>query len=114
MTQPPSYQTSIFNSSFFKSNTDALTLADADNIYLQLGGGTIGGSLYIAGNCDVGSFSIGGATISFDAISGVVAGVAQNKKALILGASGEIARITSLTATNIYGSVKTAIQCHRF
>jgi hypothetical protein len=101
MTQPPSYQTSIFNSSFFKSNTDALTLADADNIYLQLGGGTIGGSLYIAGNCDVGSFSIGGATISFDAISG-------------LGASGEIARITSLTATNIYGSVKTAIQCHRF
>jgi len=114
MTQPPSYQTSIFNSSFFKSNTDALTLADADKRYLQLGGGTIGGSLYIAGNCDVGSFSIGGATISFDAISGVVAGVAQNNKALILGASGEIARITSLTATNIYGSVKTAIQCHRF
>lgn len=110
MTQPPSYQTDIFNSSFFKSNTDALTLADADKRYLQLGGGTIGGFLNITGNCDVGSFSIGGATVSFDAISGVVAGTAANNKALVLGSSGEIATITSLTATNIYGSVKTAAQ----
>jgi len=110
MTQSPSYQTSIFNSSFFKSNTDALTLADADKRYLQLGGGTIGGSLYVSGNCDVGSFSIGGASVSFDAISGVVAGTAANNKALILGASGEIATITSLTATNIYGSIKTGSQ----
>jgi hypothetical protein len=58
----------------------------------------------------VGSFSIGGTSVSFDAISGVVAGTAANNKALILGASGEISTITSLTATNIYGSIKTGTQ----
>jgi len=40
----------------------------------------------------------------------ITPGTAANHKALVLGSSGEIATITSLTATNIYGSIKTAAQ----
>jgi len=43
-------------------------------------------------------------------VVGITPGTAENNKALVLGASGEIATITSLTATNIYGSIKTGSQ----
>jgi hypothetical protein len=43
-------------------------------------------------------------------VVGITPGTAANNKALILGASGEIGTITSLTATNMYGSIKTGSQ----
>jgi hypothetical protein len=43
-------------------------------------------------------------------LDGITPGMAANNKALVLNGSGSIATITSLTATNIYGSIKTAAQ----
>ncbi|KAG3055026.1 hypothetical protein PI125_g25775 [Phytophthora idaei] len=40
----------------------------------------------------------------------ITPGTAANEKALVLDGSGAIATINSLTATNIYGSIKTAAQ----
>jgi hypothetical protein len=58
------------------------------------------------------SLTVGGVAVgtlpSF--LTGITPGTAANNQALILGSSGEIATITSLTATNNYGSIKTAAQ----
>jgi hypothetical protein len=58
------------------------------------------------------SLTVGGVAVgtlpSF--LTAITPGTAANNKALVLGASGEIATITSLTARNIYGSIKTAAQ----
>jgi len=43
-------------------------------------------------------------------LDGISPGTAANNKALVLNGSGSIATIASLTATNIYGSIKTAAQ----
>jgi hypothetical protein len=107
MSQPPIVQTPIFNPTFFSANTEALTIEKADQRYLSLGGGFIGGSLSINGTLLVGGQEV---VPPPSYVVGVVPGTAANNKALVLGASGEIATITSLTATNIYGSIKTGSQ----
>jgi hypothetical protein len=43
-------------------------------------------------------------------LDGITPGMAANNKALVLDGSGSIATISSLTATNIFGSIKTAAQ----
>jgi len=58
------------------------------------------------------SLTVNGSTVSSPPsyVVGVVPGTAANDKALVLDGSGAIATITSLTATNIYGSIKTGAQ----
>jgi hypothetical protein len=55
---------------------------------------------------------VNGSTVSSPPsyVVGVAPGTAANNKALVLDGSGAIATITSLTATNIYGSIKTGAQ----
>jgi hypothetical protein len=69
-------------------------------------------SLSGLGSISCSALTVGGVAVgtlpSF--LDGISPGTAANSKALVLGASGEIATITSLTATNIYGSIKTAAQ----
>jgi hypothetical protein len=43
-------------------------------------------------------------------LDGITPGTAANNKALVLGSAGEVGTISSLTATNIYGSIKTGAQ----
>jgi hypothetical protein len=100
MSQPPIVQTPIFNPTFFSANSDALTIEKADQRYLSLGGGFIGGSLSINGTLLVGGQEV---VPPPSYVVGVVPGTAANNKALVLGSSGEIGLISSLTATNIYG-----------
>lgn len=107
MSQPPIIQTPIFNPSFFSANSDALTIEKADKRYLSLGGGFIGGNLSINGTLLVSGQEV---VPPPTYVVGVVPGAAANNKALVLGASGEIATITSLTATSITGTLQTAAQ----
>jgi hypothetical protein len=69
-------------------------------------------SLSGLGSVSCSALTVGGVAVgtlpSF--LDGITPGMAANSKVLVLGASGEIATITSLTATNIYGSIKTAAQ----
>jgi hypothetical protein len=107
MYQPPIVQTPIFNPTFFSANTEALTIEKADQRYLSLGGGFIGGSLSINGTLLVGGQEVV-APPSY--VVGITPGTAANNKVLVLDGSGSIATIASLTAMNIYGCIKTAAQ----
>ncbi len=75
---------------------------------------TVAGGAAIAKSVQVGTnISIGGNTITptqASYLSGSTAGTATANKAVVLGASGEIGTIASLTATDIYGSIKTPVQ----
>jgi len=58
------------------------------------------------------SLTVNGSTVSSPPsyVVGVVPGTAANNKALVLDGSGAIGTISSLTANNIYGSIKTGSQ----
>ncbi|GMF37571.1 unnamed protein product [Phytophthora lilii] len=107
MSQPPVIQTNIFNSSFFIANTAPLTIDMADKRYLQLGGGSISGSLNIGGDLTVQGQLV---LPPPDYVVGITPGTAAINKALVLGPSGEIGTISSLTATSITGTLQTAAQ----
>ncbi|GMF65230.1 unnamed protein product [Phytophthora lilii] len=91
MSQPPLIQTNIFNSSFFTANSDPLTLDTADRRYLQLGGGSISGSLNVGG-----SLTLGGQVVvpPPDYVVGITPGQATNGKALVLDSSGLLSSLT--------------------
>lgn len=89
----------VFNPNDYGVETDSLTLGEADLRYIRQGG-----------PANVSSLLINNAPVDFSAISGVVAGTAANNKALILGASGEIGTISSLTAASITGTLQTGAQ----
>jgi len=89
----------IFNPSDYGTTGDTLTITEGDLRYIRQGG-----------PANVSSLMINSAPVDFSAISGVVAGTATNNKALILGPSGEIGTISSLTATSITGTLSTAAQ----
>ncbi|GMF33787.1 unnamed protein product [Phytophthora lilii] len=91
MSQPPLIQTNIFNSSFFTANSDPLTLDTADRRYLQLGGGSISGSLNVGG-----SLTVGGQVVvpPPDYVVGITPGQATNGKALVLDSSGLLSSLT--------------------
>jgi hypothetical protein len=69
-------------------------------------------SLSGLGSISCSALTVGGVAVgthpSF--LDGITPGTAANNKALVLDGSGAIATIASLTATNIYGSIKTAAQ----
>ncbi|GMF13050.1 unnamed protein product [Phytophthora lilii] len=91
MSQPPLIQTNIFNSSFFTANTAPLTIDTADKRYLQLGGGSISGSLNIGGELTV----QGQALIAPpDYVIDITPGQATNGKALVLDSSGQLSSLT--------------------
>ncbi len=81
------------------TNGGALTVA---------GGGSFAKSVYIGTTLSIGGSSVDSTRASY--LSGVTAGTAASNKALVLGSSGEIATITSLTATSIYGAIATPAQ----
>ncbi|GMF65767.1 unnamed protein product [Phytophthora lilii] len=91
MSQPPVIQANIFNSSFFTANSDPLTLDTADRRYLQLGGGSISGSLNVGG-----SLTVGGQVVvpPPDYVVGITPGQATNGKALVLDSSGLLSSLT--------------------
>lgn len=89
----------VFNPNDYGVESDTLTLGEADLRYIRQGG-----------PANVSSLLINNAPVDFSAISGVVAGTAQANKALILGSSGEIGTISSLTATSITGTLQTGAQ----
>jgi hypothetical protein len=108
MSQPPIIQTPIFNSSYFSSNTDALTLQIADKRYLNLGGGTLGGALIVGGNLNAPEFYRSGSLINTSALVGVVAGTALANKALILDGSTNITDINQITCGAVITTGLTA------
>jgi len=58
------------------------------------------------------SLTVNGSTVSSPPayVLGITPGTVENNKALVLDGSGAIGTISSLTATNIYGSIKTGSQ----
>ncbi len=79
---------------------------------------TLTGTIHTAAQPNItslGSLSqihIAGSTIGSEAsyLAGVVAGTAEASKVLVLNSGGSITGITSLTSTNIYGTIQTADQ----
>ncbi|GMF31974.1 unnamed protein product [Phytophthora lilii] len=134
-TYPPIIQDSqLYNPAFYPSlSADGyLTYDFAQTLYLSkndyrlsyLSGVVVGqataGSAIVLGNelslSGIGALSctsliVGGSAVAAQPsyIVGISAGAAINK-ALVLNASGEIATINKLTATNIYGTLQTATQ----
>jgi hypothetical protein len=131
----PIFISGTYNPSFYLSldQTGYLTYAYAQTLYLDrndyrlsyltgISDGTATLNLALVPASDgsitgLGALSCSSLTVDGSAVVappsyvvGITAGTAANNKALVLGASGEIATITSLTATNIYGSIKTGSQ----
>ncbi|KAL7995841.1 hypothetical protein Plhal703r1_c42g0141911 [Plasmopara halstedii] len=74
MSLPPIINSPLFNSSFFDSSNDYLTLTTGDQRYLRLGGvGTLA-ALDVIGNLDAGSLSIGGTSTDLSTITGITSG----------------------------------------
>jgi hypothetical protein len=135
-TYPPIISdSSLYNPRFYPSlGTDGtLTYEYAQTLYLSRndyrlsylsgvtpGAATSGSAIVLdetlslsgLGSISCSALTVGGVAVgtlpSF--LTGITPGTAANNKALVLGGSGEIATITSLTATSIYGSIKTAAQ----
>jgi hypothetical protein len=131
----PIFISDTYNPSFYLSldQTGYLTYAYAQTLYLDrndyrlsyltgISDGTSSpnlalvpasdGSITGLGALSCSSLTVGGSAVVAPPsyVVGITAGTAANNKALVLGPSGEIATITSLTATNIYGSIKTGAQ----
>jgi hypothetical protein len=131
--RPPSQESTIFNPNYYALATDVLSLEMADTLYLSksdyrmsyLSSITMGeaapmSALVVDANRSItglnaiscSALTVGGVAVgtlpSF--LDGITPGMAANNKALVLDGSGAIATIASLTATNIYGSIKTADQ----
>src|SRR5690348_8987420 len=94
-----------FNSNFFNNNGSSLTVADADLRYLRLTGGTVS-NLNITGTLTIGGSTID--TSGFVYLSGITPGTATASKALILDASKGITGITTLSATNLTGTITSS------
>jgi hypothetical protein len=90
---PYSKISNVFNPADFTIVEGSITFEEADLRYIRQGG-----------PANVSSLMINGQSVDFSSISGVTPGTAANNKALVLGPSGEIGTIASLTATNMYGS----------
>ena len=96
---PPIYQTPIFNSAYFSNSTDPLTLSDADQRYLQLGGGFINGNLNVSGVFDSAVYQQSGTILDFSnlgLLSGITAGVATANKLLSTNSSNGLTGLGSL------------------
>lgn len=78
----------IFNPNDFGSIGETLSLTEADLRYIRQGG-----------PANVSSLMINSQPVDFSAISGVVAGVAQGGKALILNSTGNITGINDLSSS---------------
>lgn len=96
---PYSQISNVFNPADFTIVEGAITFEAADLRYIRQGG-----------PANVSSLMINSQAVDFSSISGVTPGTAANNKALVLGPSGEIGTIASLTATNIYGTLQTGAQ----
>ncbi|GMF37069.1 unnamed protein product [Phytophthora lilii] len=107
MSQPPVIQTNIFNSSFFTANSDPLTLDTADRRYLQLGGGSISGSLNVGGSLTVQGQPV---VAPPDYVVGITPGLAAANKALVLNGTFDISGINALSVILITGTLSTAAQ----
>jgi hypothetical protein len=79
----------IFNTADYNILDEGLTRATADQLYLSLGGGTIGSNLNV-----LGTLSINSVAVDLSLISGVVAGTSQNSKVLSLNGSGVLDKLT--------------------
>jgi len=131
--RPPSQESTIFNPNYYALATDVLSLEMADTLYLSksdyrmsyLSSITMGeaapmSALVVDANRSItglnaiscSALTVGGVAVgtlpSF--LTAITPGTAANNKALVLDGSGAIATIASLSATNIYGSVKTPAQ----
>jgi len=135
-TYPPIIgDSTLYNPRFYPSlgADGALTYVFAQTLYLSKndfrlsylsgvipGSATSGSALVLdetlslsgLGSISCSALTVGGVAVGTlpTFLTGITPGAAANNKALVLGASGEIATITSLTATSIYGSIKTAAQ----
>jgi len=123
---PPLYNSDIFNSGLFITNTEALTIDVADARYIRIGGFGYLAGLNVAGNIDAASITISGAPLNLNAITGVTPGIAAANKALIVDSNIDITNIRNLTSTNnlivnrstngeciisTNGTVRNAIHC---
>jgi hypothetical protein len=100
-----------FNPANFQALFEGLSIAEGDKRYLRISGGSISGSLSIAGVCDVGSFTIGGSALDLSAISGVAGGTAQANKALVLNGSSSITSgLVSLSSSILSATTRIETQ----
>lgn len=99
---PPTGSNSlVFNPDNFWSETDFITLGDADARYLKISGGGITGSLVVNGTLSAGSLMIGGSSVDLSSISGVVAGTASANKALIVDGARNITNINNIGCASL-------------
>jgi hypothetical protein len=93
----------IFNSVDYTAvESENLTLANANLLYLKITGGICTGSLTINNNIDVlGQYYLNSTPVALNTITGVTAGTASASKALILDSSSDIVGIDKLSATNL-------------
>lgn len=113
-TRPNLPVSNVFNPSLFSYESDYLTLQDADLRYVRIGGDINANSI----SCN--SLYLGGSLVDVSSISGVTNGIASANKALITNASNNIYGIntlnattlgcTTLSATNVIGTLSTAAQ----
>lgn len=80
-----------------------------------LSGLTINGDLAVSGNITINGVAVGtgggsGGSSESPFLTGVVAGTAAASKVLVLNSAGSISGITSLSATNLTGTIQTAAQ----
>jgi hypothetical protein len=131
--RPPSQESTIFNPNYYALATDVLSLEMADTLYLgksdyrmsylsiiTMGEAAPMSVLVVDENrsiTGVNAISCSALTVGGNPVGtlpafleGISPGTAANSKAFVLDGSGAIATITSLTATNIYGSIKTGAQ----
>jgi len=99
MSQPPIVQTPIFNPTFFSAYSDALTIEKADQRYLSLGGGFIGGNLSINGALMVGGQEVVPPPAY---VLGITPGTAENNKALVVDSNKDIGSIRNLSCTGTF------------
>ncbi|GMF28270.1 unnamed protein product [Phytophthora lilii] len=108
MSQPPQYQTSIFNSSYFNSTNGALDISTADKRYVKIGSSAF--PIVLGGN------TLGSTEAGY--LTSITPGTGANSKALVLNSSGSITSgitsltMTSLTAINLTGTLQTATQAN--
>lgn len=107
---PPLYNSDIFNSGLFITNTEALTIDIADLRYVRIGSSAVLSNLSVTGNIDASSLTINGQSLNLDIITGITAGIATSNKALVVDNSRNISNINNLTATNLTGTLQTASQ----
>ena len=99
MSSPP-IPSSVFNSSLFTSN-NALTQSVGDTRYVMIGSSANLASINSSGIINASSYQLGGSTLNFSAISGVVPGTASANQALIIDSSSNITGINSIGATTL-------------